>query len=131
MACKLKEGDSVCAHVQRMQRYVERSEKLDVSFDQELAIDMVLKYFPPSYDQFILTYHLNNTEITSIQHHNLLQTAKSGMKKNHVPSTISAPVLTIGRNEGKKRKGKSHAGASGNGSKTNPNFDVPIVSGPK
>lgn len=59
---KLKEGDSVCAHVQRMQRYVDQLEKLSVSFDKEFPINMVLKSLPPTYDQLILTYHLNNTK---------------------------------------------------------------------
>ena len=114
-------------------------EKLNLSFDKNLAIDMVLNSLPPSYDQFILTYHLNNTETTLTQLHNLLQTAESGMKKNHVPSVTSAPDLAISQNKVKKRnvtfqsnqKGKAHAGASGSGSKAKPNFDVPAVSDPK
>ena len=55
-----------------MQRYVERLEKLNVSFDKELVIYMVLNFLPPSYDQFILTCHLNNIETTLTQLRNLL-----------------------------------------------------------
>ena len=57
MACKLKEGEYVCAHVQKIKRHVERLEKLNVNCDKDLAIDMVLKYLPSSYDQFVLTHH--------------------------------------------------------------------------
>ena len=39
---------------------MEQLHKLDVSFDDELVIDMVLNSLTPSYDQFVLTYHLNN-----------------------------------------------------------------------
>ncbi|KAI3790891.1 hypothetical protein L2E82_04298 [Cichorium intybus] len=64
MTCKMKEGESVCAHVQKMQRYVQGLMKLNVHFDEELAIDIVLNSLPGCYDQFILTYHLNNSETT-------------------------------------------------------------------
>ena len=106
MACKMKEGESVVSHVQRMQRYIERLVKLNIHFDEELAIDMVLNSLPDCYGQFILTYHLNNTEQTLSQLHNLLQTTEAGMKGKSIPSTpASAPVLAIGQGKGKKRKG--------------------------
>ena len=87
-------------------RYVERLVSLNVHFDEELAIDMVLNSLPSCYDQFILAYNLNNTETTLAQLHNLLHTAKSRMKgKNQALTTIaSAPVLAIGKSKGKKRK---------------------------
>lgn len=60
MASKLKEWEFVCAHVQKMKRHIKMIEKLNVKFYNELAIDMVLNSLPSSYDQFILTYPLNN-----------------------------------------------------------------------
>lgn len=65
---------------------------------------MVLNSLSPSYDLFILTYHLNNMETTLTQLHNLFQTDVSGTKKNHAPSATSAPVLAIGSGKGQKRK---------------------------
>ena len=50
MACKLKEGESVCNHVQRMQKYIELLERLNVNFKLELEINMVLNSLPPYYD---------------------------------------------------------------------------------
>lgn len=50
-----------------------------------------------------MTNHLNNTEMTLIQLHNLFQTSEGGIKKSHAPSVASAPVMAI-RQEGKKRK---------------------------
>ena len=140
MACKMKEGESVVSHVQRMQRYIERLVKLNIHFDEELAIDMVLNSLPDCYGQFILTYHLNNTEQTLAQLHNLLQTAEAGMKGKSIPSTpASAPVLAIGQGKGKKRKGppkqnwksKAQAVSSSNGPKAKPNGSTPHVSDPK
>ncbi|KAI3522611.1 hypothetical protein L1887_00533 [Cichorium endivia] len=80
MACKLKEGESVCTHVQRIQRYVERLQKLNMHIDEELAIDMVLNSLPSCYDQFILAYHLNNTQTTLVELHNMLQIAEDRLK---------------------------------------------------
>lgn len=110
-----------------------------MSLDEELFIDMVLSYLPLSYDQFVLTHHLNNTETTLTQLYNLLQTVKSGIKKNHAPTAINAHFLAIGSGKMKKRKapyqstrkGKAHDVGSSSGSKTKPNFDVPATSDPK
>lgn len=43
MVYKLKEGECVCSHVQKMQRGVERLENLNVNFDKDLSINMDLK----------------------------------------------------------------------------------------
>ena len=59
---KMKDGESVTIHLQHMQRYVNRLLKLNVNFDEELAIDIVLNSFPRYDDQFIMTYHLNSQE---------------------------------------------------------------------
>ena len=107
MACKLKEGESVFPHVQKMRRYAEQLHKLNVSFDDELAIDMVLNSLPPTYDQFVLTYHLNNMETALTELHNLLQTIESWMKKNHASNATNAPVLSIVYGKWKKRKASS------------------------
>lgn len=88
MECKLKEWEYGCAHVKR---HIERLKKLNVHFEKDLAIDMVLKSLLSSYDQFILTCHLNNTKTTLIELHSLLQTVDAGMKKSHSNSFASAP----------------------------------------
>ncbi|XP_023765203.1 uncharacterized protein LOC111913730 [Lactuca sativa] len=113
MMCKLKEGETVFPHVQKIQRYMEKLHKLNVSFDDEFSIDMVLNSLPPSYDQFVLTYHLNNKETTLIELHNLLQTTEPGMKKNYVSTTSNAHVLVIGSGKGKKNKSPSQSGRKG------------------
>ena len=79
-----------------MQRYVDRLVKLNVNFDEELAVDIVLNSLPSCYDQFILTYHMNNSETSLSQLHNLLRTAEAGMKGKSIPSTpaVSAEERT-------------------------------------
>ena len=106
-----------------MQRYIEKLVKLNVNFDEEVAIDMVLNSLPSCYDQFILTYHLKNRETTLAQLHNLLQTTKSGLKEMSSTPPINATILAIDKGKWKKRKDapksnwkkKVHAGSSRNG----------------
>ena len=68
---------------------------------------MVLNSLPTSYDQFVLTYHLNNTEMITNQLCNLLKTTESGLKKYQAPTAINALVLAIGSGKVKKRKAPS------------------------
>ncbi|XP_052619679.1 uncharacterized protein LOC128126023 [Lactuca sativa] len=108
-----------------MQRYVDRLLKLNVNFDEDLVIDIVLHSLPPFYDQFKMTYHLS----------------KNGLKGKAVeftlPTTV-APVMAIGQGKGKKRKAppkqrwkeKSHDGSSSSGPKGKTS-SVPLASYPK
>lgn len=118
---------------------VERLKKLNVNFDKELAIDMVLNSMPSSYDLFILTNHLKNMEMKLIELHSLLQTTGVGIKKSHSNNIATAPFLVIQQGKGKKRKaysqpkwkGKAYFIDSNGGSKGNANFDVPPFVDPK
>ncbi|KAI3698995.1 hypothetical protein L2E82_42959 [Cichorium intybus] len=101
---KPKDGESICAHVQRMQGYVERLRKLAMPVPEELAVDIVLNSLPSSYDQFRLAYHLNNNQANLTELHRMLRVAEDGMKGKSVPS-VNQPVLAIGSGKGKKRKG--------------------------
>lgn len=95
MECMLKEREFVYAYEQKIQRHVEILDKINVNFGKEHAIGIVFKSLKSSYDQFILTYHLNNTETTLVELHNMLQTAKAGMKKSHSNSYASSLVMAI------------------------------------
>jgi transposase InsO family protein len=125
--CSMKDSDSVCAHVQNMERHIERLKKLNVNFDDELIVDMVLASLTPAFDQFILSFVLRDDGRTTLtQLHGLLKQAEVSMKQPHgsKPNNAGhAQVNAIGHGKGKKRKattqpnriGKAHA--SGNGSK--------------
>ena len=112
-----------------MQRYVDRLLKLNVNFDEELAIDIILHSLAPCYDQFHMTYHMNNEEVTLSKLQDLLRTAKSSLKGKSIASTLTtaAHVLAIGQGKGKKmkaplksHKGKSQDGTSSSGTKVGP-----------
>ncbi|KAL7604569.1 hypothetical protein Lser_V15G14590 [Lactuca serriola] len=136
----MKDRESVSNHVLRMQRYVDRLIKLNVNFDEELAIDIVLNSLPTCYDRFILTYHLNNNNETTLsQLHNLLRKAEARMKGKGIASPTSVLVLAIGQGKEKKRKcppkqnwkGKSQVGSSSIEPKGKSSSDASRVSGPK
>ena len=61
---KMKDGEPITAHLQKMQRFVDCLLKLNVNFDEELAIDIILHSLPSCYDQFRMTYHMNKEEVT-------------------------------------------------------------------
>ena len=77
----MKEGSSVCVHVQQMKSYIDQLENLIVVFDKNLAVDIVLGSLPSSYYGFILTYPLHSAEKTIMELYNMLQIAEAGLKK--------------------------------------------------
>ncbi|XP_023764585.1 uncharacterized protein LOC111913088 [Lactuca sativa] len=134
---KMKDGESITTHLQRIQGYVDRLLKLNVNFDEELSIDIILNSLPPCYEQFNMNYHINKDEVTLSKLQGLLRTTETGFKGKAVTSTptVVAPVLAIGQGKGKKRKApskihkrKSHDGSSSSG--TNGGSAAPL-SNPK
>ncbi|GKE28087.1 hypothetical protein Tco_1443471, partial [Tanacetum coccineum] len=110
MACKPKA--SICAFILEMKGYFDRLESLNMVFDAELSINIILSSLPFDYNQFVLSYQMNRKETSIMELHSLLQTAEQGIKKIDVPSTSSALVLNVGHNA-KKRK-TSHSNWKGN-----------------
>ena len=101
---------------------------MNVNFDEELKIDIILHSLPPCYNQFHMTYHINKEAVTFSKLHGLLRTDESNIKDKYVASThtpAATPVLAIGQGKGKKRKApskshhkrKSQDGTSSSGTK--------------
>jgi len=129
ITARMKDGEPITGHLQKMQRFVDRLLKLNVDFPEELAIDIILHSLPLSYDQFRMTYHMNKEEVTLSKLQGLLRTAENGLKGKAVATStpLIAPVLTIGQGKGKKRKrpskgtkGKTLDGSSSSGTKKGP-----------
>ncbi|GKE48092.1 retrotransposon protein, putative, ty1-copia subclass [Tanacetum coccineum] len=95
MACKPKPGAFICAFVLEMKGYFDRLESLNMAFDAELSINMIISGLPVDYNQFVLSYQMNGKETSIMELHSLLQTAEQGIKKSDVPSTSTAPVLNV------------------------------------
>nr|GEY80312.1 hypothetical protein [Tanacetum cinerariifolium] len=123
MACKPKPGTSICAFVLEMKGYFDRLESLNMVFDAELSINIILSSLPADYNQFVISYQINGKETSIMELCSLLQTAKQGIKRIDVPSTPATPVLAIGYNVKKRKsshsnwKGKAARGKFDRGSK--------------
>ncbi|GKE42532.1 retrotransposon protein, putative, ty1-copia subclass, partial [Tanacetum coccineum] len=98
--------------------YFDRLESLNMVFDAKLSINILLSGLSADYNQFVLSYQMNGKVTSIMELHSLLQTAKQRIKKIDVPSTLTAPVLTIGHNA-KKRK-TSHSNQKGMAAKGKP-----------
>ncbi|GKD09543.1 retrotransposon protein, putative, ty1-copia subclass [Tanacetum coccineum] len=123
MACKPKPGASICAFVLEMKGYFDRLESLNMVFDVELSINIILSGLPADYNQFVLSYQMNGKETSIMELHSLLQTVEQRIKKIDVPSISAALVSTVGHNAKKRKtshfnwKGKAAKGKSDRGSK--------------
>ncbi|GJS46688.1 hypothetical protein Tco_0596809 [Tanacetum coccineum] len=137
MACKPKPGTYICAFVLEMKGYFDMLESLNMVFDAELSINIILSGLPADYNQFELSYQMNGKETSIMKLHNLLQTTEQGIKKSDVPSTSTAHVLTVGHNAKKRKtfhsnwKGKATQGKFDHGSKRNVEYEIAPTSDPK
>ncbi|XP_052625498.1 retrovirus-related Pol polyprotein from transposon TNT 1-94 isoform X1 [Lactuca sativa] len=112
ITAKMLSGESLTSHLQITQRYVGRLLKLNVKFEEDLAIDITLHSLPSCYNQFKMTYHMNKEEVSLSKLQGLLRTAESNLKDKYVASSpaVAALVMAIGQGKGKKRRApcKSH-----------------------
>ena len=74
-ACRMKEGQSVAQHVQKMYGYIERLHKLGYVMDNELYIDLILHSLPSTFSHFVMNFNMNKLEVTVPELYNMLKTA--------------------------------------------------------
>nr|GEU73779.1 hypothetical protein [Tanacetum cinerariifolium] len=94
MACKPKPGASICAFVLEMKGYFDRLESLNMVFDAEVSINIILSVLPADYNQFVLSYLMNEKETSIMELHSFLKgkaaQGKSGRgSKRKVESEIA------------------------------------------
>nr|GFD49126.1 hypothetical protein [Tanacetum cinerariifolium] len=75
MACKPKPRASICAFVLEMKGYFDKLESLNMVFDTELSINIIISGLLADYNQFVLSYQMNRKETSIMELHSLLQTA--------------------------------------------------------
>ncbi|GJY33855.1 retrotransposon protein, putative, ty1-copia subclass [Tanacetum coccineum] len=105
MDCKPKPEASNCAFVLEMKGYFDILESLNMVFDTELSINIILSGLPADYNQFVLSYQMNTKDTSIMELHSLLQTTKQGIKKSNVPSTSAALELDLMAAKGKFNRG--------------------------
>ncbi|KAL6552417.1 hypothetical protein OROHE_007781 [Orobanche hederae] len=66
-ACELEEGGSLCNHILEMMNYMNKLEYLDTNFDRNLAVPLLLRSLPDSYNEFLWKNHCENKSKTWIE----------------------------------------------------------------
>jgi hypothetical protein len=74
-SCKIAEGSPVSPHVIKMMGYIESLNVLCFALLHEPATDLILQSLSPSYDPFILNFHMNGMEKTLAELHGMLRRA--------------------------------------------------------
>ncbi|GJU03854.1 retrotransposon protein, putative, ty1-copia subclass [Tanacetum coccineum] len=126
-----------CIMASSMSLELQKLESLNMVFDTELSINIILSDLLTDYNQFVLSYKMNRKETSLMELHSLLQTAEQGIKKSDVPYTLAAPVLTVGHNAKKRKtshsnwKGKATQGKSDCGSNRKVESEIGPTSDPK
>ncbi|WVZ70731.1 hypothetical protein U9M48_019374 [Paspalum notatum var. saurae] len=79
---KLADGSPTSPHVIKMIGHIEALDRLGFELDPEL----ILQSLPPSFEPFIMNYHMNGLDKTLTELHGMLKTAEDSIKKtsNHV-----------------------------------------------
>ncbi|KAJ1275375.1 hypothetical protein BS78_05G130900 [Paspalum vaginatum] len=78
-----------------------RVERLGFELDPELATDVILQSLPPSFEPFIMNFHMNSLNKTLTELYGMLKTTEDSIKKT------STHVMMVQRDSKKrKRKGK-------------------------
>ncbi|GJT77139.1 retrotransposon protein, putative, ty1-copia subclass [Tanacetum coccineum] len=90
MACKQKPVASICAFVLEMKGYFDRLEYLNIVFDVELSISIILSGLPANCNQFVLSYQLNGKETSIMELYSLKERLliPTGKERPHKESPI-------------------------------------------
>ncbi|XP_077211934.1 uncharacterized protein LOC143847129 [Tasmannia lanceolata] len=76
VSTKMMEGTPVRDHMLKMMGYLNELEVLGVMLDGESLVDMVLASLPPSFNDFVMNYHMNKLSLTLTKLLNHLQSTE-------------------------------------------------------
>ncbi|XP_057251985.1 uncharacterized protein LOC130591979 [Beta vulgaris subsp. vulgaris] len=102
LECHLKPGQAVGPHVFEMMGLFENMERLGFPYRLELATDIILHSLPESFNQFRMTYNMNESEKTLQELHGLLVNAERNIPKVEPKKE----VLLVQKGKGFKRNGQ-------------------------
>ncbi|KAJ1253820.1 hypothetical protein BS78_K177700 [Paspalum vaginatum] len=105
----------------RVERY--NTSKALLGSKLELATDVILQSLPPSFEPFIMNYHMNSMDKTLTELHVMLKTAKDSVKKT------TTHVMMIQR-DSKKRKCKGKGKGKAEDRIQKPKTDAKPKAGP-
>ena len=79
---KMHDGQSVYNHCLTMNKDLEELEKLGLTMQKELQVDLILQFITNSYSQFIINYHMNKLDCTLSKLLNILVTTEGTLKSS-------------------------------------------------
>ncbi|XP_077211652.1 uncharacterized protein LOC143846923 [Tasmannia lanceolata] len=105
VSTKMVEGTPVRDHMLKMMGYLNELEVLGAMLDAESQVDMVLASLPPSFNDFVMNYHMNKLPMTLTELLNHLQYIEDLQKKNKKSSfLVEANVVSTPKPKGKEKK---------------------------
>ncbi|XP_073099946.1 uncharacterized protein [Elaeis guineensis] len=100
----MRDGQSAHEHCLTMIKDMEELEKLGMSMDKKLQIDMILQSLIDSYMQFIVNYHMNKIQCTKLELLNMLVTTKGTLKSSRDTVLTMERTLFFKRKSTEKKK---------------------------
>ena len=94
---KMHDGQSVHDYCMTMIKDLEEFEKLELTMQKELKVDLILQSLTSSYGQFIISYHMNKLDCNLSELVNKLVTAEGILKSSR------GSILTVERASSKRR----------------------------
>ena len=117
LECKMENGESVRQHAFKMMGLFESMERLGFPYSQQLATDIILHSLLDSFNQFRMTFNMNESEKTLTQLHGMLVNAE-----RNIPKEPKKEVLMVQKGKGFKKKG---AGKKNKGKQVVKNSEKP------
>ena len=78
----MHERQSIHEHCLTMIKDLEELEKLDLTIQKKLQVDLILQFLTSSYGQFIINYHMNKLDCALLKLVNMLVTTEKTLKSS-------------------------------------------------
>nr|KAJ0195595.1 hypothetical protein LSAT_V11C700371250 [Lactuca sativa] len=80
-AMKMEENANVSIHVDKVESYMDKLERLGSPYSQDLATNIILNSLPKSYNAFIINHNMNGWEKPISELHGMLKTAEKNIPR--------------------------------------------------
>ena len=108
-AMKMEENANVSIHVDKVESYMDKLERLGSPYSQDLATNIILNSLPKSYNAFIINHNMNGWEKPISELHGMLKTAEKNIPSK-TPQVLMIREGKVKNNKGNNFKGRPQAG---------------------
>ncbi|KAK1648712.1 hypothetical protein QYE76_066517 [Lolium multiflorum] len=106
--CMMEEGSSVSEHVFAMSGHARKLSDLGIVIPNQLGIHRVLQSLPPSYNNFVMNYNMQNMNKELHELFSMLKSAEVEIQKEH--QVLMVNKTTSFKKQGKPKKGNFKKG---------------------